>query len=128
MDETETTGEAKTAKEIEMTVMEVGNLPEKFRPSPASVQPTAELPDPLANLIKAATSDLTSPEREVFLRRLKEEHPGLFSGETGGKSQGLEGELPENFSEQEWGEALARVLKKEANRFMAAAVDLQSNY
>ncbi len=76
------------AVKIEMEVVQVHSLPEKFRPSPSSRAPaTEDVPGPLAELIREATSGLTGPEREVFLRRLREKHPGLFSGETGGDGQ-----------------------------------------
>ncbi|WP_251930357.1 hypothetical protein, partial [Salinibacter ruber] len=83
----------------------------------------------LAELIREATSGLTGPEREVFLRRLREEHPGLFPGETGGDGQEPPEGLPEEFSEEqfseeEWREELTRLLKEEANRFMATAAGL----
>ncbi len=118
------------AGEIEMEVTEVQDLPEKFRPSPSGRAPaTEDVPGPLAELIREATSGLTGPEREVFLRRLREEHPGLFSGKTGGDSQEPPEGLPEEFSEEqfseeEWREELTRLLKEEANRFMAAAAGL----
>ena len=118
------------AVKIEMEVVQVHSLPEKFRPSPSSRAPaTEDVPGPLAELIREATSGLTGPEREVFLRRLREEHPGLFSGETGGDGQeppeGLLEEFSrEEFSEEEWREELTRLLKEEANRFMAAAAGL----
>ena len=100
------------AVKIEMEVVQVHSLPEKFRPSPSSRAPaTEDVPGPLAELIREATSGLTGPEREVFLRRLREEHPGLFSGETGGDGQ----EPPEE---------LTRLLKEEANRLVAAAAGL----
>ncbi len=118
------------AGETEMEVVEVQDLPEKFRPSPSGRAPaTEDVPGPLAELIREATSGLTGPEREVFLRRLKEEHPGLFSGETGDDGQEPPEGLPEEFSEEqfseeEWREELTRLLKEEANRFMAAAAGL----
>ena len=108
-----------------MEVVEVQDLPEKFRPSPSGRAPaTEDVPSPIAELIWEATSGLTGPEREVFLRRLREEHPGLFSGETGGDGQEPPEGLPEEFSEEEWQEELTRLLKEEANRFMAAAAGL----
>jgi hypothetical protein len=115
---------------IEMEVMEVQDLPEKFRPSPPGGAPALEdVPGPLAELIREATSGLTGPEREVFLRRLREEHPGLFSGKSGEERHQLSGEpaeefSEEKFSEEEWREELTRLLKEEANRFMAAAAGL----
>ncbi|MCS3632102.1 hypothetical protein GGP55_002715 [Salinibacter ruber] len=118
------------AGEIEIEVVRVQDLPEKFRPSPSSMAPaTEDVPEHLAELIREATSGLTGPEREVFLRRLREEHPGLFSGETGGDGQEPTEGLPEEFSreelsEEEWREELTRLLKEEANRFMAAAAGL----
>jgi len=123
------------AGKIEMEVVEVQDLPEKFRPSPSGKAPAPEdVPGPLAELIQEATSGLTGPEREVFLRRLKEEHPGLFSGETGGDGQEPPEGLPEEFSreelseeqfpEEEWREELTRLLKEEANRLVAAAAGL----
>jgi hypothetical protein len=113
------------AVKIEMEVVQVHSLPEKFRPSPSSRAPaTEDVPGPLAELIRETTSGLTGPEREVFLRRLREEHPGLFSGETGGDGQEPPERLPEEFSEEEWREELTRLLKEEANRFMAAAAGL----
>ena len=118
------------AGETEIEVVRVQDLPEKFRPSPSSRAPAPEdVPGPLAELIREATSGLTGPEREVFLRRLKEEHPGLFSGETGDDGQEPPEGLPEEFSEEQfseekWREELTRLLKEEANRFMAAAAGL----
>jgi hypothetical protein len=113
------------AGEIEMEVTEFQDLPEKFRPSPSSMAPAPEdVPEHFAELIREATSGLTSPEREVFLRRLREEHPGLFSGKSGEERHQLSGESTEEFSEEEWREELTRLLKEEANRFMAAAAVL----
>ncbi|WP_180984969.1 hypothetical protein, partial [Salinibacter ruber] len=89
---------------------------------------------PPAELIREATSGLTGPEREVFLRRLREEHPGLFSRESGEERHQLPGgpaeelseeELSEEqFFEEEWREELTRLLKEEANRLVAAAAGL----
>ncbi len=118
------------AGEIEMEVTEVQDLPEKFRPSPSGRAPaTEDVPGPIAELIREATSELTDSEREVFLRRLREEHPGLFVEENSEDSQQLSGEpaeefSEEQFSEEEWREKLTRLLKEEANRFMAAAAGL----
>jgi hypothetical protein len=117
------------AGEIEMEVTEVQDLPEKFRPPPGGAPTTEDVPGPIGELIREATSELTDSEREVFLRRLKEEHPELFSGETGGDGQEPPEGLPEEFSreelsEAEWREELTRLLKEEANRFMAAAAGL----
>lgn len=108
-----------------MEVVRVQDLPEKFRPSPSGRAPaTGDVPGPLAELIQEATSGLTGPEREVFLRRLREEHPWLFSGKNGEDSHQLSGEPAEEFSEEEWREEFTRLLKEEANRFMAAAAGL----
>ncbi len=108
------------AGEIEMKVVGVQDLPEKFRPSSSGrALATGDVPGPLAELIREATSGLTGPEREVFLRRLKEEHPELFSGKSGQERH----QLPEG-STEEWREELTRLLKEEANRFMAAAAGL----
>jgi hypothetical protein len=92
------------------------------------------VPRPIKELIWEATSGLTGPEREVFLRRLREEHPGGFSREGGEDSQQLSEEptgefsekefSEEEFSEEEWLEELTRLLKEEANRFMSAAAGL----
>ncbi|MCS3645412.1 hypothetical protein [Salinibacter ruber] len=123
------------AGEIEMEVVEVQDLPEKFRPSPSGRAPaTEDVPGPIAELIQEATSGLTGPEREVFLRRLREEHPGLFSGKSGeerhqppgGPTEELSEEefSEEQFPEEKWREELTRLLKEEANRFMAAAAGL----
>ncbi len=113
------------AGETEMEVVEVQDLPEKFRPSPSGRAPAPEdVPRPLTGLIREATSGLTSPEREVFLRRLKEEHPGLFSGKSGEERHQPSGGPTEELSEEEWREELTRLLKEEANRFMAAAAGL----
>ncbi|MCS4184681.1 hypothetical protein [Salinibacter ruber] len=118
------------AGEIEIEVTEVQDLPEKFRPSPSGrALATEDVPGPIAELIQEATSGLTGPEREVFLRRLREEHPGLFVEENSEDSQQLSGEpaeefSEEQFSEEEWREKLTRLLKEEANRFMAAAAGL----
>ncbi|MCS4193527.1 hypothetical protein GGP50_001748 [Salinibacter ruber] len=122
--------EKTAAGEIEMEVMEVQDLPEKFRPSPSGRAPaTEDVPGPLAELIREATSSLTGPEREVFLRRLREEHPELFSRKSGEERHQPPGrpteELSEEeLSEEEWREELTRLLKEEANRFMAAAAGL----
>ena len=112
-----------------MEVMEVQDLPEKFRPPSGKALAPEDVSGPIGELIQEATSGLTDPEREVFLRRLREEHPGLFSGKSGEDSQQLSeeptGELSrEEFSEEEWREELTRLLKEEANRFMAAAAGL----
>ncbi len=123
------------AGETEIEVVRVQDLPKKFRPSPSSMAPaTGDVPGPIAELIQEATSGLTGPEREVFLRRLREEHPELFSGKSGEDSQQLSkqptGEFSEKefseeqFSKEEWREELTRLLKEEANRFMAAAAGL----
>ncbi|MCS3956733.1 hypothetical protein GGP81_003281 [Salinibacter ruber] len=118
------------AGEIEMEVTEVQDLPEKFRPSPSGrALATEDVPGPIGELIQEATSGLTGPEREVFLRRLKEEHPGLFSGKSGEERHQPPGGpteefSEEQFSEEEWLEELTRLLKEEANRFMAAAAGL----
>ncbi|MCS3675558.1 hypothetical protein GGP66_003005 [Salinibacter ruber] len=123
------------AGKIEMEVVQVHSLPEKFRPSPSGKAPaTEDVPEHLAELIREATSGLSGPEREVFLRRLREEHPELFSGKSGEDSQQLSkqptGEFSEKefseeqFSKEEWREELTRLLKEEANRFMAAAAGL----
>ncbi len=134
--ETEKTEVEDTAAgETEMEVMEVQDLPEKFRPSPSGRAPaTEDVPGPLAELIREATSGLTGPEREVFLRRLREEHPGLFSGKSGEERHQPPGrpteelseeELSEEqFPEEEWREELTRLLKEEANRPVAAAAGL----
>ncbi|MCS4194362.1 hypothetical protein GGP50_002588 [Salinibacter ruber] len=125
-----TGGESTGGDEIEMSVVKVGSLPEKFRPSPSGRAPaTEDVPGPIAELIQEATSGLTGPEREVFLRRLKEEHPGLFSGKSGEERHQPQGGLTEELSEEqlpekEWREELTRLLKEEANRFMAAAAGL----
>ncbi|MCS4194367.1 hypothetical protein GGP50_002593 [Salinibacter ruber] len=125
-----TGGESTGGDEIEMAVVKVGSLPEKFRSSPPGGAPaTEDVPGPIAELIRVATSGLTGPEREVFLRCLKEEHPGLFSGKNGEDSQQLPGEpteelSEEQFPEEKWREELTRLLKEEANRFMAAAAGL----
>ncbi|MCS3616500.1 hypothetical protein GGP54_002968 [Salinibacter ruber] len=122
--------EKTAAGEIEMKVVQVHSLPEKFRSSPSDRAPaTRDVPGPIGELVQEATSGLTGPEREVFLRRLREEHPGLFSGETGGDGQEPPEGLPEEFSEEElseeeWRKELTRLLKEEANRFMAAAAGL----
>ncbi len=117
--------EKTAAGEIEMEVMEVQDLPEKFRPSSSGRAPaTEDVPGPLAELIREATSGLSGPEREVFLRRLRKEHPGLFSGKSGEERHQLSGEPAEELSEEEWREELTRLLKEEANRFMAAAAGL----
>ncbi len=72
-EKTETEDTAKGETEIEVT--EVLDLPEKFRPSSSGRTPaTGDVLGPLAELIREATSGLTGPEREVFLRRLREEH------------------------------------------------------
>ncbi|MCS3648293.1 hypothetical protein [Salinibacter ruber] len=93
-----TGGESTGGDEIEMSVVKVGGLPEKFRSSsPGGAPATEDVPGPIAELIRVATSGLTSPEREVFLRRLKEEHPGLFSRESGEDSQQLPGDLQRSF-------------------------------
>ncbi|MCS3940370.1 hypothetical protein GGP84_003022 [Salinibacter ruber] len=124
----ETQGTA--AGEIEMEVTEVQDLPEKFRPSSSGrALATEDVPEHLAELIREATSELIDSEREVFLRRLREEHPGLFSGKSGEERHQLSGEpaeefSEEQFSEEEWMEELTRLLKEEANRFMAAAAGL----
>ncbi len=121
--------------EAEMEVTEVQDLPEKFRPSSSGKAPALEdASGPIGELIQEATSGLTGPEREVFLRRLREEHPGLFSGKSGEERHQLSGgpteELSEEefseeqFPEEEWREKLTRLLKEEANRFMAAAAGL----
>ncbi|MCS3754974.1 hypothetical protein GGP79_002955 [Salinibacter ruber] len=80
------------AGEIEMEVTEVQDLPEKFRPSPSGRAPaTEDVPGPIAELIREATSGLTGPEREVFLRRLREKRPWLFVEENSEDSQQLSG-------------------------------------
>ncbi len=113
------------AGEIEMKVVGVQNLPEKFRPSPSAKTPAPEdVPGPLAELIQEATSGLTGLERGVFLRRLREEHPELFSGKSGEERHQPSGGPTEELSEEEWREELTRLLKEEANRFMAAAAGL----
>ncbi|MCS4142171.1 hypothetical protein [Salinibacter ruber] len=118
------------AGEIEMEVTEVQDLPEKFRPSPSGrALATEDVPEHLAELIRKATSGLTGLEREVFLRRLREEHPGLFSGKSGEErhqppGRSTEELSEEQFPEEEWREELTRLLKEEANRFMAAAAGL----
>ena len=117
------------AGEIKIEVVGVQDLPEKFRPPSGRAPATEDVPGPLAELIREATSGLSGPEREVFLRRLREEHPGLFSGKSGEDSQQLSEEPTgkfsrEEFSEEEWREELTRLLKEEANRFMAAAAGL----
>jgi hypothetical protein len=133
--EENTTKENTAEGEIEMEVVQVHSLLGKFRPSPSGRAPAPEdVPGPLAELIREATSGLTGPEREVFLRRLREEHPGLFSRGNGEDSQQLSEEptgefsekefSEEQFSEEEWREELTRLLKEVANRFMAAAAGL----
>jgi hypothetical protein len=130
-----TAAEDIAAGETEMEVVEVQDLPKKFRPSSSGKAPALEdASGPIGELIQEATSGLTGPEREVFLRRLREEHPGLFSGETGGDGQEPPEGLPEEFSreelseeqfpEEEWREEFTHLLKEEANRFMAAAAGL----
>ncbi len=127
--ETKRTGKTEAGK-IEMEVVQVHSLPEKFRPSPSGKAPALEdASGPIGELIQEATSGLTGPEREVFLRRLKEEHPGLFSGKSGEERHQPPGGpteefSEEQFSEEEWLEELTRLLKEEANRFMAAAAGL----
>jgi hypothetical protein len=118
------------AGEIEMKVVGVQDLPEKFRPSSSGRAPaTEDVPGPIAELIREATSGLTGPEREVFLRRLREEHPELFSRKNGEERHQPPGGPTEKFSEEElseeeWREELTRLLKEEANRFIAAAAGL----
>jgi hypothetical protein len=107
-------------KEIEMTVMEVESLPEKFRPPPTSSDSTAKLPGPLADLIQEATSGLTAAERGAFLDRLRDENPEVFSEGLGGNRSPSK----ESLSEEEWRKKLTHWLKQEANRFMAAAAGL----
>jgi hypothetical protein len=122
--ETKRTGKTEAGK-IEMEVVQVHSLPEKFRPSPSGKAPALEdASGPIGELIQEATSGLTGPEREVFLRRLKEEHPGLFSRKSGEERHQPPGGSTEEFSEEEWREDLTRLLKEEANRFMAAAAGL----
>ncbi|WP_251922951.1 hypothetical protein [Salinibacter ruber] len=73
--------EKTAAGEIEMEVMEVQDLPGKFRPSPSGRAPaTGDVPGPLAELIREATSGLTGAEREVFLLRLRESSRALLGG------------------------------------------------
>ncbi|WP_251923552.1 hypothetical protein [Salinibacter ruber] len=133
-------GQGTAAGEIEIEVVGVQDLPEKFRPSPPGGAPaTEDVPRPIKELIWEATSGLTGPEREVFLRRLREEHPGLFSGKNGEDSQQLSEDptgkfskeefskeefSEEELSEEEWREELTRLLKEEANRLVAAAAGL----
>lgn len=112
--------EKSAAGEIEMEVVEVQDLPEKFRPPSSSAPTTADVPALLTDLFREATSGLTGPERGAFLRRLEKEHPEIFSGQAGEGSQ----KLPKGLTEEEWREALIRLLKEEANRFMAAAASL----
>ncbi|WP_119843044.1 hypothetical protein [Salinibacter ruber] len=87
------------------------------------------MPSPIGELIREATSELIDSEREVFLRRLREEHPGLFSEKSGEERHQLSGEpaeefSEEQFSEEEWREELTRLLREEANRLVAAAAGL----
>jgi hypothetical protein len=81
-----TGGESTGGDEIEMEVVRVQDLPEKFRP-PSSRKPTtadpvtnafADLPGPVVELIREATSELTDSERRAFIHRLKRETPELF--------------------------------------------------
>ncbi len=117
------------AGEIKIEVVGGQDLPEKFRPPSRRAPATEDVPGPLAELIREATSELIDSEPEVFLRRLREEHPWLFSGKNGEDSHQLLEEPAgkfsrEEFSEEEWREELTRLLKEEANRFMAAAAGL----
>jgi hypothetical protein len=106
-------------EEIEMTVTDVENLPEEFRPPTTGSGSTANLPRPLADLIREATSGLTAAERGAFLDRLHRERPKIFSDEADGNP---------GFTKEEWRGTLTRWLKEEANRFMSAAVGLQPDY
>ncbi len=113
-----------------MKMVGVQNLPEKFRPSSSGrALATEDVPGPIAELIREATSELIDSEREVFLRRLREEHPEFFSGKSGEERHQPPGgpteELSEEeLSEEEWREELTRLLREEANRFMTAAAGL----
>lgn len=95
-----------------MTVVEVEDLPERFRPPSRQEPSAARVPAPLAELIEEATGGLTAAERGALLSRLQEEKPDLFAGEM------------EAASREEWRERLVTWLKEEANRFMAAAASL----
>jgi hypothetical protein len=113
------------AGKIEIEVVGVQDLPEKFRPSPSSMAPaTEDVTGSLTELIREATSGLTGPEREVFLRRLREKRPWLFVEENSEERHQPSGGPTEELSEEEWREELTRLLKEEANRFMAAAAGL----
>lgn len=103
-----------------MKVTEVCSLPEKFRPSFGGAPSTEDVPAPIAELIRKGTSGLTGPERRAFLLRLKKKHPGLFSERTGEEKR----QFSEDLAEEKWRETLVRLLKEEANRFMAAAASL----
>jgi hypothetical protein len=65
---------------------------------------TEDVPEHLAELIREVTSGLTGPEREVFLRRLREEHPELFSGKSGEERHQPPGGSAEEFPEEELSE------------------------
>jgi hypothetical protein len=103
-------------RSIEVNVVKKENLPAKFQAYYGSVPSVENIPKQVLSLIGKATEDFDRQEKELFLRRLKEEHPELFSG----KRSDDAGERPE----EEWRKELIRILKEEANRFMAAAAGM----
>lgn len=109
-------------EEIQMEVVEVGILPEKFRPPTGGAPTTEDVLVPITGLIREAPSGLTSLERRVFLYRLREEHPEIFSGKT--DREVPPEDPPGQFSKEKWREILVRQLKKEANRSIATAAGL----
>lgn len=56
-------------EEIQMEVVGVESLSEKFRPPSSSTPTTEDVAAPIAGLDREATSGLTGPERGVLLRR-----------------------------------------------------------
>ena len=76
--------------EIEMEVVRVQDLPEKFRP-PSSRKPTtadpvtnavADLPGPIVDLIREATSELTDSEQGPLSTVSRGKRQSFFQGET----------------------------------------------
>lgn len=107
--------------DIDFRVVKTSELPPRFRPptgrkSYRSAQRQVEarksaLPDPFRDVLGRATEELTDEEEIVLLNRLE---------------TGLDADLSDpGCSQKEWKSLVANGLKREANRFMAAAARMQ---
>jgi len=122
-----------------MRVVEIRDLPERFRPSSHQFsrrrsrsspstdlerneedRPTSagevlgrSLPTSLQDLLEEATGELTEKEQEAFLSRIADNREHSLQDSS--------------LTREEWRSVLVRLLKEQANRFMAAAAQAQTS-